>query len=103
VSTSRIEISVGVSLPFSPRLEVVRRRLRDLVKFIEKQQRRPIYTDFEDAIGDEALVALPGFGAGTDDVKFRMKAQAFLRGHQDHVAVRKLRMNKVLAASDLAE
>ena len=47
-----------------PMLEVVRRRLRDLVKLIEKQKRKPIYTDFEDEMGGETAVELPGFGAG---------------------------------------
>jgi hypothetical protein len=36
-----------------PMLELVRRRLRDLMKVIEKQKRKPIYTDFEDEIGIE--------------------------------------------------
>jgi len=39
-----------------PMLELVRRRLRDLVKLIEKQRRKLIYTDFEDVMGDEAHV-----------------------------------------------
>ena len=43
-----------------PMLEVLRRRLRELVKLIEKQKRRPIYTDFEDEIGGETAVELPG-------------------------------------------
>ena len=86
-----------------PMLEVVRRRLRDLVKFIEKRQRRPIYTDFEDVMGGEMHVTLPGFGDATDFARFRSKAQAFLRAHQDHIAINKLRMNKSLTATDLAE
>ncbi len=86
-----------------PMLEIVRRRLRDLVKFIEKQQRRPIYTDFEDVMGDETYVALPGLGDGMNYLKFRSKAQMFLRAHQDHLAIRKLRSNKSLTATDLAE
>jgi type I restriction enzyme R subunit len=86
-----------------PMLEVMRRRLRDLIKLIEKQKRKPIYTDFEDEIGGETPVVLPGFGQGTDYAKFRAKAQAFLRAHRDHVAIRKLRMNRPLTASDLAE
>ena len=49
-----------------PMLEVVRRRLRDLVKLIEKQQRKPIYTDFEDEMGAETGVDLPGFGGAAD-------------------------------------
>ena len=86
-----------------PMLEVLRRRLRDLIKLIEKQKRRPIYTDFEDEMGGETSVELPGFGQGTDYAKFRAKAQAFLRAHQDHVAIHKLRTNTPLTAADLSE
>jgi type I restriction enzyme R subunit len=86
-----------------PMLEAMRRRLRDLIKLIEKQKRKPIYTDFEDEMGGETAVELPGFGYGTDYVKFRAKARAFLRAHQDHIAIHKLRMNKALTAADLAE
>jgi type I restriction enzyme R subunit len=86
-----------------PMLEVVRRRLRDLVRLIDRRQRRPVYTDFEDVMGAEAGVALPGLGEGTDFTKFRAKAQAYLRAHQDHVAIYKLRMNKALTPTDLAE
>ncbi len=86
-----------------PMLEIARRRLRDLVKFIEKQRRKPIYTDFEDEMGSETQVLLPGFGEGAGYAKFRAKAQAFLRAHQDHIAIHKLRLNKALTAADLAE
>jgi type I restriction enzyme, R subunit len=86
-----------------PMLEIVRRRLRDLVKLIEKQKRKTIYTDFEDVMGGETHVVLPGFREGTDYAKFLAKAQAFLRAHQDHIAIHKLRMNKALTAADLTE
>jgi type I restriction enzyme, R subunit len=86
-----------------PMLEVLRRRLRDLVKLMEKQQRKPIYTDFEDAMGVETNVSLPGFVDGTDYAKFKAKAQAFLRAHKDHITIHKLRMNKALTAADLTE
>ena len=86
-----------------PMLEGMRRRLRDLIKLIDKQKRKPIYTDFADEMGAENAIELPGFSQGTDYTKFRAKARAFLRAHQDHVAIRKLRMNKALTAADLAE
>lgn len=86
-----------------PMLESLRRRLRDLVKLIEKQSRKPIYTDFEDEMGEEADVNLPGFGQGTDMAKFRAKARAFLRAHEDHIAIHRLKMNQPLTATDLAE
>jgi len=86
-----------------PMLEVMRRRLRSLVQLIDKRQRRSVYTDFEDLMGGEIDVELPGFSIGTDDGKFRAKARAFLRQHLDHVAIEKLRRNKPLTAADLAE
>jgi type I restriction enzyme R subunit len=86
-----------------PMLEGMRRRLRDLIKLIEKQQRKSIYTDFEDEMGGETTVELPGFSQGTDYTKFRAKAQAFLRAHQDHVAIHRLRMNRPLTVADLSE
>ncbi|MBS0182660.1 MAG: DEAD/DEAH box helicase family protein [Nitrospira sp.] len=86
-----------------PMLEVMRRRLRGLVQFIDKRQRKPVYTDFEDLMGGEIGITLPGLAVGTDQAKFVAKARAFLRQHLDHVVVAKLRMNKPLTSSDLAE
>ena len=86
-----------------PMLEVMRRRLRGLVQFIDKRQRKPVYTDFEDLMSSGVDVILPGFTMGTDQSKFLAKARAFLRQHLDHVTIAKLRMNKPLTASDLAE
>jgi type I restriction enzyme R subunit len=84
-------------------LESLRRRLRNLIRLIDRRQRKPIYTDFEDLLGGEVDFELPGFAVGTDYVRFLAKARAFLREHLDHVAIRKLRMNKPLTASDLDE
>jgi type I restriction enzyme R subunit len=86
-----------------PMLERVRTRLRTLVRFIEKRRRQPVYSDFEDAMGSETVVDLQGLSASVSFEKFRAKARAFLRAHQDHIAVHKLRTNKPLTASDLAE
>jgi type I restriction enzyme, R subunit len=86
-----------------PMLEVMRRRLRGLVQLIDKRQRKPVYTDFEDLMGPEADIPLPGLAVGTDFARFRAKARAFLRAHLDHVAIHKLRTNKALTESDLGE
>lgn len=86
-----------------PMLEVMRRRLRGLVQFIEKRQRKPVYTDFEDVIGSETNFEQLGLGVGTDMAKFRAKARAFLREHLNHITIEKLRANKPLTDTDLAE
>jgi type I restriction enzyme R subunit len=92
-----------------PMVEGMRRRLRDLIALIDKQKRKLVYTDFTDQMGAEMIIELPDVGqgagsvGGTDYAKFRAKAQAFLRARQDHVTIHKLRTNKPLTASDLAE
>ncbi len=84
-------------------LEPVRRRLRDLVRLIERRERRPLYTDFEDEMGAEVPIELPGFASGEDFERFRAKARAFLRAHESHIAIHKLRRNQPLTRADLAE
>jgi len=87
----------------TPMLETVRRRLRALVKLIEKQQRKPIYTDFEDELGAEAAIELPGFASPDNFERFRAKTRQFLREHEDNLVIHKLRMNEALTATDLTE
>ena len=84
-------------------LESVRKRLRALVKLIDKRARAPIYTDFADEIGGETLVELPAFASPDSYARFRAKARAFLRQHEDHLAIHKLRTNVALTRSDLDE
>jgi type I restriction enzyme, R subunit len=87
----------------TPILETVRKRLRSLVKLIEKGKRITVYTDFQDILGDEAAVELPGFGAGADYEKFRAKARQFLKAHEDHPAIIKLRFNEPLTQGDIRD
>ena len=84
-------------------LENVRKRIRSLVKLIEKQRRKPIYTDFEDLMGDEQDVILPGFTPPGSFERFRAKARQFLKAHENHLAIHKLRMNEPLTVTDLSE
>ena len=86
-----------------PMLEGARKALRLLVKLIERRKRKIVYTDFEDQIGDGRAIELPGFTGGDGFGRFKQKARAFLKEHEDHVAVAKLRRNLPLTPSDLAE
>ncbi|MGA9188531.1 MAG: DEAD/DEAH box helicase family protein [Methanosarcina sp.] len=86
-----------------PMLETLRKRLRALVKLIEKQRRKPIYTDFEDEMGSEIDIELPIFAKTGDFEKFRAKTRTFLMEHEDNIVIHKLRMNIALTPSDLDE
>jgi len=82
-------------------LEDVRKRLRSLVKFIEKSKRPIIYTDFADSMGEETEIALPGFDSGHDMDRFRDKTHLFLKAHENDPVVHKLRFNERLNKDDL--
>ncbi|WP_182085962.1 DEAD/DEAH box helicase family protein [Aureimonas sp. ME7] len=88
----------GVTVPL---LELVRLRLRDLIQHIEKRKRSIVYSDFADEIGEGILHDLPQVGA-VDFVRFKAKARAFLRKHEDHIALHKLRQGRPLTATDLS-
>jgi type I restriction enzyme R subunit len=76
-------------------------RLRGLVRFVEKTKQNPIYTDFEDTLEESTLVDLPQVTSGMSWERFRAKAQAYPKAHENHVALQRLRRNKQLTADDL--
>jgi len=82
-------------------LENVRKRLRSLVKFVEKTRRQNIYTDFLDLMGEERQIELPGFAATHDVERFREKTHQFLKAHENDPVIHKLRWNEPLCKEDL--
>ena len=89
----------GVTVPM---LEVMRRRLRGLVHLIDKRQRQPVYTDFEDVIGEGINRILPGFDGGTGLDRFRSKVEAKLAELLKIEAVRKIHDNEPITTDDLS-
>jgi type I restriction enzyme R subunit len=90
---------VDVTLPM---LEVTRRRMRGLLQFLDKVRKDPIYTSFQDELSDAVPIDLPAFMPVPDMERFRAKAAAYLKAHEDHVALQRLRRNKALTPDDLA-
>jgi type I restriction enzyme R subunit len=89
---------VDVTLPM---LESARRRLRGLPQFLDKAKKNIVYTHFQDELFDPEFIELPVFTPGTDMERFQAKAAAYLKAHQDHVALQRLRRNKQLTPDDL--
>ncbi|MFD3705899.1 DEAD/DEAH box helicase family protein [Nocardia sp. NPDC058658] len=84
-----------------PMLESIRRRLRGLVVHIKATPRNPIYTDFEDELGELSLKELTALAGLRDKKRFKAKARAYLNDHADHVAVQKLRRNRQITSMDV--
>lgn len=89
----------GVTVPL---LELVRMRLRDLIQHIEKGRKAIVYSNFADEIGEGEEIDLPQVGEA-DFARFKLKARHFLRAHESHIALYKLRQGRPLTASDLVE
>jgi type I restriction enzyme R subunit len=83
-------------------LELVRLRLRDLVQHIEKSRKAVVYSNFTDEIGDGIEHLLPQVGEA-DFARFKQKARHFLKAHEDHIVLHKLRQGKPLTPTDLSE
>lgn len=81
-------------------LEELRLRLRGLTPFLDKKKRKIVYTDFQDEIlrvRTEEVVNMPKMTG----VQYEKKVKAYLRNHQDHLVIQRLRTNKPLTDTDL--
>ncbi len=84
-------------------VEQVRKNLRELMVFIEKQDETIIYTDFQDELEDIDVVSVPTPQTGFSPYQYRKKVEAYIRANQDHVAIAKLKRNLALTESDLTQ
>ncbi|MEX2381311.1 MAG: DEAD/DEAH box helicase family protein [Opitutales bacterium] len=92
-----VEFWEGVGLP---QLEELRKRLRGLASLIDEGRLGSVYTNFEDElVGMTAMETVPM--PKMTSAQFEKKVQEYLKGHLDHVAVQKLRMNEPLTPTDL--
>ncbi|RKQ85824.1 type I restriction enzyme R subunit [Mycolicibacterium mucogenicum 261Sha1.1M5] len=84
-------------------LEQARNTVRSLVQFLDKRARRVIVVDWEDDLREARSLELPLAAVGVDQARFKEKVSAYIREHQDHLAIQRLRRNLPLTQSDLDE
>ncbi len=90
----------GITLPL---IETLRKKLRGLVQFIESKQIKPVYTVLQDEIGSATEVQLKDFSTGINLAQYKKKVEAYIRANENHIAIAKLKHNKPLTPTDLAE
>ncbi|MCW1408484.1 DUF4145 domain-containing protein [Rhizobium sp. 1AS11] len=90
----------------SRKTDVVKRAFAELTRMKgemeAKDKRKIVYTDFEDELGLGAEIDLPEVGE-VDFARFKRKARHFLREHEDHIAIAKLRHGRPLTPTDIEE
>ena len=83
-------------------LEKLRVELRDIMKFIEKDSRQVIYTNYEDSFTADAEERILVYGFN-DLEAYKRKVEQYLLNHQTHMTIHKLKMNIPVTTSELRE
>ncbi|TWT71651.1 DEAD/DEAH box helicase family protein [Crateriforma conspicua] len=84
-----------------PMLELARKKLRDLIKFIDRTgSEETVYTNFMDDEGDEVEItglvqADPGLA------NYRLRVERFIREHETHPTIARIKNNLPLHAGDI--
>ncbi len=82
-------------------LDQVREAMRGLLQYIEKVKRKVYYTNFTDEMSDAAEGA-PIY-TSNDLQNYKKKVEFYLKDHEDHLSVYKLRNNQKLNETDMKE
>ncbi|MCR4903224.1 MAG: DEAD/DEAH box helicase, partial [Butyrivibrio sp.] len=82
-------------------LDQVREAMRGLLQYIDKIKRKIYYTNFTDEMSDAAK-GDPIY-TSNDLKNYRKKVEFYLKEHEDHLSVYKLRNNKKLNETDMKE
>lgn len=81
-------------------LENLRLRLRYLARFLGKQERAIIYSDFQDEVletRETEIFQMPRMTGA----QYEKKVGDYLRNHRDHIVIHRLRINQPLTPTDL--
>jgi type I restriction enzyme R subunit len=73
------------------------------VGLIETTAQEPLYTNFTDELGELRELDAAALLSRDEFQQFRLRAREFLRAHDDHLTMQRLRRNQPLTSADLEE
>jgi len=84
-----------------PMLEQVRIKLRDLIKFVDKEEgETDVFTNFEDELG-EASEEHQLVKSDTNLAEYRKRVQRFINDNNDHLTIYRLKNNEPISKIDI--
>jgi type I restriction enzyme, R subunit len=95
-----VEYWKGITLPM---LEAMRKRIRGLVKLIEKSTSTIVYSMLDDEIGEMQAVDIPVVSNGVNLAQYRKRVESFIKANEDHITIAKLKRGLALTPTDLSE
>lgn len=84
-------------------LERVRRDLRDLIQFVDTQERKSVIVNITDTFGDETVQPVGPFIPNVDLAAYRRRVDRFVQQVRDHPIVRKITSAEPLSTADVVE
>ena len=82
-------------------LEELRLRLRGIVPFLDKKNRKIVYTDFQDEVHGGSRSNRCSHTPKMTGAQYEKKVKEYLQNHLDHLVIRRLRTNQPLTEADL--
>tara|TARA_Y100000746_G_C15292253_1_gene362138 strand:- start:21 stop:755 length:735 start_codon:yes stop_codon:yes gene_type:complete len=81
-------------------LEQVRRKIRGLVNFIERESKKPLFSNFRDTIGEGEIIDNKELIETDEFEEFREKTRNICERYQDNLTIQRLKKNKALTQED---
>lgn len=83
------------------KVEHLRKELRHLIRFIDRDQNRIVYTNFTDVIESATSEPMPVYTTNGGLEAYRHRVSQFIRENQQHITIFKLRTNIPITSSEL--
>ena len=77
-------------------------KLRRLIRFVDVEKKVDVYTNFTDHLAKEDSAIYEVVKLGPNLQNYRNRVQRFIREHQDHVTIRRLKNNEPITLIDIA-
>ncbi len=83
------------------RLDHIRLALRDLMKYLDKDQQKVVMTTFEDTLDHSAIVVHEPIGTYVALQSYKDRVESYVRNHSDHLVIQKLKTNKSITEAEI--
>lgn len=82
-------------------LEKVRINLRELIKFIDTEQKKNVYTNFEDELDEQGVKEVFILPTYTSMKSYRDRVESFIRNNKDYLVIHKIQNNIQITHDEL--
>ena len=82
-------------------LDEVRLALRDLMKYLDKENQVTVTTTFEDKLDHDGIAEHDLIPAYTNLRSYKDRVESYVRNHKDHLVIQKLKTNKPITETEI--